>query len=324
MTPALLAALLSTSAVVTSEMIFETAPHRSCHASTIVSTKSGLVAAWFGGTDEGEADVGIWLARHEARGWSEPREVTRDAVHPCWNPVLFEVEAGLLQLYYKVGPSPREWWGMVVESTDDGRSWSAPRRLPEGLLGPIKNKPVRLGGIVILAGSSTEHAGWRVHMERSGDGGHAWTKTGPLNDGYVIGAIQPTILDHGGGGVQILCRTRQKRIAESWSEDGGVTWSEMSLIELPNPDAGIDAVMLEDGRALLVYNDTTRSRENLSVALSPDGKTWHEAVLILENQPGEYSYPAVIQAPDELVHVTYTHRRRHIKHVVIDPSELTP
>jgi predicted neuraminidase len=98
----------------------------------------------------------------------------------------------------------------------------------------------------------------------------------------------------------------------------------MRLIELPNPSAGIDAVMLEDGRALLVYNDTTRGRENLSVALSADGKSWHEAVLVLENQPGEYSYPAVIQAPDGLVHVTYTYRRRHIKHVVIDPSRLAP
>jgi predicted neuraminidase len=319
MTPAVLAALLSMTAVVSSEMIFEDAPHLSCHASTIVWTKSGLVAAWFGGTAEGEPDVGIWLSRHGAQGWSEPREVARDATHPCWNPVLLEVEEGLLQLYYKAGPSPREWWGMVIESADEGRSWSPPRRLPEGVLGPIKNKPVRLGGDVVLAGSSTEHDGWRVHMERSVDGGRTWTKTGPLNDGHELGAIQPTILDHGGDGVQILCRSRQERIAESWSEDRGLTWSEMSLIELPNPSAGIDAVMLEDGRALLVYNDTTRGRENLSVALSPDGRSWDEAVLVLENQPGEYSYPAVIQAPDGLVHVTYTHRRRHIKHVVIDP-----
>jgi alpha-L-rhamnosidase len=161
-------------------------------------------------------------------------------------------------------------------------------------------------------------------MERSVDGGRTWTKTGPLNDGHEIGAIQPTILPHAGDGVQILCRSRQGRIAESWSEDGGRTWTEMRLIELPNPSAGIDAVMLEDGRALLVYNDTTRGRENLSVALSADGKSWHEAVLVLENQPGEYSYPAVIQAPDGLVHVTYTYRRRHIKHVVIDPSRLAP
>jgi predicted neuraminidase len=319
MMPVVLAGLLSMSVVVSSEMIFDSAPHDSCHASTLVWTPSGLVAAWFGGTAEGETDVGIWLARREGEGWLAPREVARDATHPCWNPVLFQVEEGPLQLYYKVGPSPREWWGMVIESTDDGRSWSSPRRLPDGILGPIKNKPVGLGGDVVLSGSSTEHAGWRVHMERSVDGGRTWTKAGPLNDGQEIGAIQPTVLAHSGDGVQILCRSRQGRIAESWSRDGGRTWSEMILIELPNPNAGIDAAMLADGRVLLVYNDAAKGRENLSVALSPDGKSWHEAVLVLENQPGEYSYPAVIQAPDGLVHVTYTYQRRHIKHVVIDP-----
>lgn len=321
MTPTVLAALLSMSAVVASEMIFEDAPHASCHASTIVWTQGGLVAAWFGGTAEGEDDVGIWLSRHASRGWSTPREVARDDDHPCWNPVLFEVENGPLQLYYKVGPSPREWWGMVSESADGGETWSSPRRLSEGILGPIKNKPVRLGGGVVLSGSSTEHAGWVVHMELSADGGRTWTKTGPLNDGKSIGAIQPTVLPHVEGGIQILCRSRQGRIAESRSMDGGLTWSPMTLGELPNPSAGIDAVLLEDGRALLVYNHTTRGRESLDVALSTDGRTWRR-ILSLENQEGEYSYPAVIQTPDGLVHVTYTHRRRNIKHVVIDPLKL--
>ena len=219
MMPTLLATLLAASAVVSSEMIFDDAPHPSCHASTIVWTETGLVAAWFGGTDEGEDDVGIWLSRHGTDGWSSPREVARDHEHPCWNPVLFLVDDGPLQLYYKAGPSPREWWGMVMESTDGGVMWSSPRRLPEGILGPIKNKPVRLGGDVVLSGSSTEHDGWVVHMELSADGGRTWTKTGPLNDGTSIAAIQPTILPHAEGGIQILCRTRQGRMSESRSTD---------------------------------------------------------------------------------------------------------
>lgn len=314
------AVVATVSAVVSSESVSAGALHESCHASTIVQTESGLVAAWFGGTAEGEDDVGIWLTRHEPEGWSEPREVASDAVHPCWNPVLFQREGAVLQLYYKVGPSPREWWGMVIESTDEGRTWSPPRRLPEGVLGPIKNKPVSLGDGLVLSGSSTEHAGWRVHMERSVDGGRTWTKGEPLNDGSQLGVIQPTILPHPGA-VQILCRSRQGRIAESWSEDGGQTWSPMTLTDLPNPNSGIDAVVLEDGRSLLVYNHVTKGRQKLNVALSADGKTWRR-VLDLEDQPGEYSYPAVIQTPDGLVHVTYTYRRRSIKHVVIDPKKL--
>jgi predicted neuraminidase len=320
MTP-MITVLLSVSAVVGSERVSEGARHGSCHASTIAWTPSGLVAAWFGGTAEGEADVGIWLSRQERGRWSVPREVAGDHTQPCWNPVLFPAQGGLLQLYYKVGPSPREWWGMEMESTDEGRTWSAPRRLPEGVLGPIKNKPVSLGGGLVLSGSSTEHAGWRVHMERSVDGGRTWTNGEPLNDGRRLGAIQPTVLPHAGGEVQILCRTRQGHIAESWSADRGLTWSPMTLLDLPNPNSGIDAVVLHDGRSLLVYNHLARGRDRLSVALSADGRSWRR-ILDLEDQPGEYSYPAVIQTPDGLVHVTYTYRRRSIKHVVIDPDKL--
>jgi predicted neuraminidase len=91
--------------------------------------------------------------------------------------------------------------------------------------------------------------------------------------------------------------------------------------ELPNPDAGIDAVSLRDGRALLVYNHSARNRRVLNVAVSADGERW-DAALELENQAGEFSYPAVIQTADGLVHVTYTWRRQRIKHVVLDPAAL--
>jgi predicted neuraminidase len=322
MLTALIMAGAASAAVVQAEMIFEEKPHPQCHASTIEWTPGGLVAAWFGGTEEGHDDVGIWLSRHVDGAWTTPREVARDEEHPCWNPVLFRTADGALQLYYKAGPSPREWWGMVMESADDGGTWSTPRRLPGDLLGPIKNKPVALGDGVVLAGSSTEHAGWRVHMERSTDGARTWTKGDPLHEGKEIAAIQPTVLPHADGRVQILCRSQQDRIAESWSKDRGLTWSPMVLTGLPNPDAGIDAVALEDGRLLLAYNAATEGRENLSVAVSADGRTWKEEVIVLENQPGEYSYPAVIQAPDGTVHITYTHRRRHIKHVVLDPAKI--
>ena len=108
--------------------------------------------------------------------------------------------------------------------------------------------------------------------------------------------------------------------------DSGLTWSAMSATELPNPDSGTDAVMLQDGRALLVYNHTTYGggeldRAGLNVAVSENGKTWY-AAFELENRPGEYSYPAVIQSRDGLVHITYTWNRKTIKYVVLDPEKL--
>jgi predicted neuraminidase len=316
----------SGNAIVKAEFIFEQAPFPSCHASTIAETKAGLVAAWFGGTREKSPDVGIWVSRHDKTGWSSVIEVangiqTTGERYPCWNPVLFQPARGPLLLFYKVGPSPSEWWGMLTASTDGGASWSKPHRLPDGILGPIKNKPVQLRDGLILSGSSTEHAGWQVHMEYTSDLGATWRKSEPLNDRTKFGAIQPTILVYPSGRIQILCRSRQGKITESWSGDNGKTWTAMKSTVLPNPSAGIDAVMLKDGRALLVYNHTEKPRSPLNVAVSLDGKIWC-ATLILEDQPGEYSYPAVIQTADGLVHVTYTWRRERIKHVVIDPGKL--
>ncbi len=312
-----------------SEFIYESASFPECHASTLAETKGGvLIAAWFGGTKEGHADVGIWTAERSPQGWSQPVEVATGVQadgkrHPCWNPVLFQITAGPLVLFYKVGPSPSTWWGMRIESTDGGKTWSEPERLPDDIAGPIKNKPVLLKDGTLLCGSSTEDKGWRVHMEFTKDGGKTWTRTDVLWDGKSVQAIQPTILEHAGGKLQILCRPRTRGgVLSAWSDDGGKTWSPLEPIaDLPNPNSGIDAVTLADGRNLLVYNHTLRGRSPLNIALSKDGKRWQEPA-VLESEPGEYSYPAVIQTADGKVHIAYTWRRKKIRHVVLEPGEL--
>ncbi len=355
---ALLAApVVAEKGVVLAEFIFETAPHPECHASTIAETASGvLVAAWFGGTEERNADVGIWFSRLEAERaesasapaspsgrWTPPVEVANGvqaggARYPTWNPVLYQPprDGAPLLLFYKVGPSPPLWWGMVMESEDDGRSWSASRRLPDGILGPIKNKPITQVDGSLLAGSSIEDApeppAWRAHFERSTDLGRTWTRSdrlaGRTAGGEDFWVIQPTILTLGDGELLALFRSKQSRIAASRSADAGRTWGPIFGTALPNPDAGVDAVTLADGRHLLIYNHKVRingawagSRSRLNAALSDDGDAW-DASLMLEDQDGEYSYPAVIQTRDGRVHVTYTHRRTRIRHLVLDPAAL--
>jgi sulfatase modifying factor 1 len=320
------------------EFIYDKVPFKECHASTIEATKDGLVAAWFGGTREKNPDVGIWVSRLTGDGWTAPTEAANgvqnsELRYPCWNPVLFQPWEGPLILFYKVGPSPRSWWGVMKTSDDCGRTWSEAKLLPEGFVGPIKNKPIELQDETILCPSSSEDQGWRVHFEKYWYKTGKWEMIGPINDGEEFGAIQPSILMHfrdslTNDWMQILCRTgKQGVISESWSSDRGKTWSAMTATSLPNPNAGTDAVTLTNGMQLLVYNHTTREtqprgREFLNVAVSKDGKEW-EAALVLENtKKSEFSYPAVIQTADDLVHITYTWKRQKVKHVVIDPSKL--
>lgn len=335
------AAVQADDALLKSEFIYETAPFPSCHASTIAETPAGLVAAWFGGTREKHPDVGIWVSRHADGKWMAPVEVANGVQetaagdkplrHPTWNPVLFQPKKGPLLLFYKCGPDPDAWWGMMTESADSGKTWAAPRKLPDNMIGPVKNKPVELANGDLLCASSSEDHGWRVHFERTPDLGRTWTTTGPLNDGKAIGAIQPGILFTGGDNLLAIGRTRQNRIFQITSSDMGKTWSPMTLGTLPNPNSGIDAVTLKDGRHLIVYNHVPGlpgqwggKRSPLNLAVSKDGLTW-QAALVLENEPGaEFSYPAIIQTSDGLVHMTWTWKRKKVKHAVIDPANLMP
>ena len=313
------------------EFVFETAPFDAAHASTIAEvdtlTGSGLVAAWFAGTREGHGDVGIWVARCQGGEWLHPVEVANGRLHlrrrfPCWNPVLYQPAQGPLMLFYKVGPSPSQWWGMLITSSDGGRSWSEPRRLPNGILGPIKNKPIVVGHR-LLCPSSDEVGRWRIHLEWTDDGGETWRRGPPLNDGRQFAAIQPALLAWPSGRIQLLCRTRQGAVGQCWSDDGSESWTPLAATELPNPDSGIDAVMLACGRALLIYNHSQTGRTPLNVAISEDGKRWL-AACVLERMPGEFSYPAVIESADRTVHVTYTWNRRRIRHVLLDPASFVP
>lgn len=315
------------------EFIYEKAPFPSCHASTLAETKGGLVAAWFGGKDEGEPDVGIWFSRREGGRWTAPVEVANGVQyrqangsasrHPCWNPVLFQPRTGPLLLFYKVGPSPKTWWGMLMTSDDGGKTWSEPRRLPEHIAGPVKNKPVQLANGDLLCPTSSEDAGWRVHFERTSDLGRTWSRTAPLNDGKTLSAIQPSILELGGNRLMAVGRTRNGRIFQIRSEDAGLTWGPMSLTALPNPSSGTDALTLKDGRHVLIYNHVAKGRSPLNVAISADGSEW-QAALVLESEPGEYSYPAAIQTADGMLHVTWTWKREKIRHAVLDPAKLAP
>ncbi|MAP95848.1 MAG: sialidase [Ponticaulis sp.] len=324
--------------IVEKGFIYDEAPYPEAHASTIVQLSDGRIAAsWFGGTKERNPDVSIWYVVQESGIWGEPVMVATGEQPdgsrlPTWNPVLYQVPDGDLILFYKIGPNPREWWGMKIASSDGGATWSAPERLPDGILGPIKNKPVTLEDGTIVSPTSIEgdmRDGWSLYFERSEDGGKTWAATHYVETPEGIDAIQPSILFHEDGRLQALARTRQGNVAMSWSDDDGLNWTPVAATVLPNPNSGTDAVTLADGRQLIVYNPTAHNPETpgkgyrypIRVAVSDDGLAWQDvATLDTEALPSGYAYPSVIQSADGMVHITYTHNRERITHVVLDPT----
>lgn len=322
--------------ILVDETIFDTASFPSSHAATIAETPKGLIAAWFGGTKERNPDVEIWVSRNVNNHWTEPVSVANGIVndtlrYPTWNPVLYQVPNGDLLLFYKIGPSPGTWKGWLKTSKDNGLTWSEAKALPEGFIGPVKNKPVMLSNGVLLSPSSKEGAGWTVHFEASPDKGKTWQMIGPINDGKATPAIQPSILVYPNGRLQILARSKDRAILQAWSNDNGKTWSDLTPTNLPNNNSGTDAVTLKNGMQLVVYNHVLPpagakngkgARTPLNLAYSKDGKTWYAAAILEDSPISQYSYPSIIQSSDGMVHVVYTWRRKKIKYVKIDPTKL--
>jgi predicted neuraminidase len=322
--------------LVKSEYITDNPPFTSCHASTIVEVDSNkFLAAWFAGSYEGAPDVGIWISMNVNGKWNDPIEIVSAKINntlriACWNPVLFKGLSGKVYLFYKQGASPRVWEGFVKTSDNNGITWSEAIKLPTGFLGPIKNKPIQLKMGEILCPSSTESQDqkfWNVHLEITDESLSTWRRFA-IDTLSRFGVIQPSLLVHSGGKLQMLCRSREDSIVQTWSFDHGIHWSKLSAIDVPNPNSGIDAVTISDNLHILVYNPLKKGtewfagRSVLKAAISNDGIHWRDVYTFENKSQGEFSYPAIIKSSDGLVHITYTVNRKKIKHVILKINKL--
>ncbi len=281
----------------------------SCHASTLVMSGDTVVTAWFGGTHESHDDVQIYLATRENGHWSAPICVSMVEDVPHWNPVLFDF-GDRMTLFHKRGKTIPHWQTMAADSLDGGKTWTKTTLLCEdddGGRGPVKNKPIRLTDGSVLAGASMEQGPWRAFTDRSYDNGKTWIRSEyiPLPEGVEV--IQPTLWEDGTG-VHVLLRSKNRQVYRSDSTDG-TSWDLAYPLEILHNNSGLDLVKTPFG-LVLCCNPVTTGRTPLCLLMSDDGISFRE-VLTLEEEPGEYSYPAVIW-DGEKVRGTYTWKREKI------------
>ena len=299
----------------------------SCHASTVLPLSDGtVVAAWFGGTKEGENDVKIWVSIRENEKWSAPYSIAVDGeALPHWNPVLFLRENGEIILYFKYGKPIPNWVTYYCISKDNGKSFSKPQVLvpgdSDGGRGPVKNKAIRLSNGKVVAPASKEavRAAWKCFVDISEDDGLTFTHSNfvlrPKKDGKPVRMIQPTLWEDEKG-LHMFIRTNVGHIYRSDSKDMGKTWCKAYETPLGNPNSGIDMVKLDDGTLVMVMNpifENWGDRAPLVLIASEDGGETFTQFFYCEETTGdhEFSYPEMV-ADGKTLHITYTHQRKGI------------
>ena len=310
-------------------------PTANCHASTVLSLDNGnVIAAWFGGSKEGNDDVDIWYSVRSGESFAPPKQISINKNIPHWNPVLFKHNNGNISLFFKAGKKIGKWKTFRCISEDGGLTFGEPRELVPGNTsggrGPVKNKCIRLSSGRVLAPASSEKHGWNCFIDISDDDGITFSKKAKINTEYIfplknrqngfsrnrIPMIQPTLWESSPGNIHAMMRTSAGRIYRSDSTDSGETWCEAYPTDLPNNNSGIDAVMIPDGRLFLVSNpvgDNWGERSPLTLQMSEDNGKTFETVLTLEEEKkdSEFSYPAIVYQSSKL-YVTYTWERLNI------------
>jgi predicted neuraminidase len=271
--------------------------HAQTHASSLIELKDKRVRAfWFSGSREGASDVTINSATFDpALGeWSAEqvvasRATTQRALHryvaKLGNPVVGRAADGSLRLFY-VTVSVGGWAGSsitMMTSTDEGATWSAPRRL---ITSPFINISTLVKGAPFLyadgsMGLPVYHESFSkfaemLHLDAAGN---VIDKQRLAQAGQ--GTLQPVVLVKNANEALVLTRysgSDNPHLARTLSTtDGGRHWSALEKSSFPNPDAALSGTVLQDGRMLAVLNHLEQGRDSLSLMVSADGgHQWKE------------------------------------------------
>jgi predicted neuraminidase len=162
----------------------------------------------------------------------------------------------------------------------------------------------------------------------SDDDGTTWRPSLPI---VGRGPIQPALAVKKDGTIVAFMRDSgdaPNRVQTSTSSDNGESWSLARKTDIPN-EASVEICVLNDGKWVLLANDITDGRYQLTLYMSDDeGSTWKwkEIIEYDPDHKGSFCYPSLIQTTDGLLNVSYTYSlgegKKTIKHVVIDPKKI--
>jgi predicted neuraminidase len=319
-----------------SELIFEKVPGAPAHhaSSMTLAANGDLLVSWYGGSYESSDDEALYLARRRkgTRSWDSPVMLLRKPEQPVGNAVILTMKSGDIWIIWGRMEASQPMlahtgWDatrlMFRVSQDHGRTWSADRPFPMETAGWLpRNLAIQLAdGSTMVPVSDERNNRDLSFFLMTKDSGATWTRSLDIPNQESQGE-QPAVAQRRDGSLIAFLRT-SPRLLQTESFDGGKTWTPAKATDFKNPDAAISICALRNGNLLLVWNNNERGRSPLHIARSTDdGKTWSQP-LLLEANPGEYSYPSIMQTPDERIHVIYTYRRYSFMHTEFNEDWLT-
>jgi predicted neuraminidase len=292
-----------------------------CHSSSISGLPDGsLLAVWWNGSQEGGKDLVIRFSRRPpGEGvWTPPIIVGDSPGLTEGNPVFVHPPGREVWLLYRSGLP----WVKLMRTTSSnmGVTWSEPEIFLNEPGWSLRNRSINLtNGDIIIPIMRREVSAFLC----SSDGGANWEKSEPITSEPRNN--EPGLFQRSDGSLLTFMRHYNRELDRrflwrSESFDRGRTWSQATPTTIPNPSSAIELLKLKNGHVLLAFNDSREKRTPLCLALSlDDGQSW-SSKRVLEDAPGRFSYPSMFQSGDGRIHLSYTFRRKSVKHVEVNEA----
>ncbi|MBI5817791.1 MAG: exo-alpha-sialidase [Verrucomicrobia bacterium] len=257
----------------------------------------------------GSTYIACRLTRDGGKTWSPEREVTRHSDCQASHASVLRTRDGTIHAFYlgfkkhswKDGnPTPEEQSDVwAIQSGDGGKTWTNRQVIFRGYSGATNGAiETRDGHILVPYSHYVSNPGRLVsRVSISTDGGKSWTLGTAIDIGGAgdhEGALEPALLELKDGRVWMLIRTSRGQFWESFSTDGGLTWSEAKPTAIESTHAPGHLARLADGRIALVWNQRKKGRGELHLAFSSDeGRAWTPSLVLARGR--QVSYPFVIE-----------------------------